>query len=479
MVAQGIDVSANPEVERIRRLFGAQRAAFNDNPNPRAPERRDALNRLRKALVAGEDRLVAALDKDFAGRSRAETRTELMAAVQGVRYLRRQVYSLMRPERRHAGMLMATTTCHVEYQPLGVVGVMVPFNYPIALAVGPLASALSAGNRVMVKMSEATPATGEAMKAILGEAFDELEVAVVLGEVDVSRAFAATPFDHLLFTGSTETGRHVMRAAAENLTPVTLELGGKSPTLLSEDVSLAMAAERIAFGKALNAGQSCIAPDYVLCPRDRVDAFVAELTRVVEGMYPGMGDNPDYGSLISDSAMARLRGYIEAAVAQGARVIEINPGGLPMEAGKRRMPFTVLTGVHADMQIMREEIFGPILPIVAYDGLDEAIQWIKDRPRPLALNLFDHSARRRRRVLDATHSGGVCVNDTISHFVAEDLPFGGIGDSGMGRHHGRDGFKTFSHHRAVLKRPRLNLARLLYAPHGGWMQRLLFRLFLR
>ena len=479
MAAEPSSIHEQHEIERMHAMFRAQRAAFEAAPMPDARSRRADLARLKDTLIAHRDAFAEAVRLDFGGRSRHETLAELLGSVQGIRYARRHLRGWMRPSRRQAGLLLATTRCRVVYQPKGVIGVIVPWNYPVFLAIGPLTCALAAGNRVMLKMSESAPATAELMRTMLADAFDEDQVGVVLGEVDAGRAFSALPFDHLLFTGSTEIGKEVMRAAAENLTPVTLELGGKSPTIIAPDVPMKMAAERICFGKALNAGQTCVAPDYVLCPEQRVDEFVREFSAAFSNMYPDLLRNEDYTSVVNEQQWSRLQAYLEEARAGGAEIIVLNPDGAAPETATRRMPIHLIRGARPEMRVMREEIFGPILPIVPYRTLDEALAYINSRPRPLAINLFDRDRKRSQRVLDATHSGGVCVNDAITHFIAEDLPVGGIGDSGMGHYHAYEGFLTFSHHKAVLSRPLINTAKVLYAPHGGWLQNLLYRLFLR
>jgi coniferyl-aldehyde dehydrogenase len=385
----------------------------------------------------------------------------------------------MKPQRRSTSLLMATTKAKVYFQPLGVVGIIAPWNYAIALSAGPLVFALAAGNRVMLKMSETTPRTAELMRHVLSEAFEERQVAVVPGEAETAREFTRLPFDHLLFTGGSDIGRMVMREAAANLTPVTLELGGKSPTLISDDVPMDLAAERICFGKALNAGQTCVAPDYVLCPEARVDEFVDAFGAALARMYPGLVRSSDYSAVVNERHYRRIKGYVDDARAKGAEVVELNPGGLSPETGSRKLPLYLVKRATARMTVMQEEIFGPVLPIVTYNHLQEAIDFINARPRPLALNLFDFNAERRARVLAETHAGGVCINDAVSHFIAEDLPFGGIGESGMGHYHGYEGFLTFSHKKDVFQRPRLNTGKVLYAPHGGWLQRLMYRIFLR
>lgn len=479
MAAEPTDIAEQQQIARMRRLFDAQRTAFMAAPMPDYPARRADLKRLKEVLIANRERFVAAVSADFGGRAGPETMAEILTVVHHINYCLRRLKRWMKPQRRGTSLLMATTKAMVYQQPLGVVGVVSPWNYPIALSAGPLVFALAAGNRVLIKMSETTPRTAELMRHVLSEAFEERQVAVVLGEVETAREFTRLPFDHLLFTGGSDIGRHVMREAAANLTPVTLELGGKSPTLISEDVPMDLAAERICFGKALNAGQTCVAPDYVLCPHGRIDEFVDAFGAVLGRMYPGLVRNSDYSAVVNERHFRRIRGYIEDARAKGAEVVELNPGGLSPEPGSRKLPLYLVKNATPQMRVMQEEVFGPVLPIVGYNHLQEAIDFINARPRPLALNLFDFNAERRRRVLEETHAGGVCINDAVSQFIAEDLPFGGVGESGMGHYHGYEGFLTFSHQKAVFQRPRLNTGRVLYAPHGGWLQRLLYRLYLR
>ena len=479
MAAEPADIAEQHEIARMRRLFDTQRTAFMAAPMPDLAARRADLKRLKEVLIANRERFVVALSADFGGRAGAETMAEILVVVHHINYCLRRLKRWMKPQRRGTSLLMATTKAMVYFQPLGVVGIVAPWNYTIALSAGPLVFALAAGNRVMIKMSETTPRTAELMRHVLSEAFEERQVAVVLGEAESAMEFTRLPFDHMLFTGGSEIGRHVMRAAAGNLTPVTLELGGKSPTLLSEDVPMGLAAERICFGKALNAGQTCVAPDYVLCPAPRVDEFVDAFGAVLGRMYPGLVRNSDYSAVVNDRHFQRIKGYVKDARARGAEVVELNPGGLSPEPGSRKLPMYLIKNATAEMLVMKEEVFGPVLPIVAYNHLQEAIDFINARPRPLALNLFDFDPERRKRVLEETHAGGVCINDAVSQFIAEDLPFGGVGESGMGHYHGYEGFLTFSHKKAVFQCPRLNTGKVLYAPHGGWLQRLLYRLFLR
>jgi coniferyl-aldehyde dehydrogenase len=479
MAAEPVEIAEQQQIARMRRLFDTQRAAFMAAPMPDLAGRRADLKRLKSVLIANRERFAATISTDFGGRAAPETMAEILTVVHHINYCRRRLGRWMKPQRRGTSLLMATTRAMVHFQPLGVVGIVAPWNYPIALSVGPLVFALAAGNRVMLKMSESVPRTAELMRHVLSEAFEERQVSVVLGELHTAQEFTRLPFNHLLFTGGSDIGRKVMREAAANLTPVTLELGGKSPTLISDDVPMSLAAERICFGKALNAGQTCVAPDYVLCPAARVDEFVDAFGAVLKRMYPGLVRNTDYSAVINERHYRRITGYIDDARAQGAEVVELNPGGLSPEPGSRKLPLYLIKNATVQLRVMQEEVFGPVLPIVAYEHLQEAIDFIAARPRPLALNLFDFNAERRARVLAETHAGGVCINDAVSQFIAEDLPFGGIGESGMGHYHGYEGFLTFSHQKAVFQRPRLNTGRVLYAPHGGWLQRMLYRLYLR
>ncbi|CRM35483.1 Coniferyl aldehyde dehydrogenase [Pseudomonas sp. 31 R 17] len=462
-------------LDHLQDLFEAQRRAYAANPMPPAAQRRQWLKALRDVLSNERQALINAISQDFSHRSADETLfAELMPSLQGIHYASKHLKGWMKPSRRAVGIAFQPASAKVIYQPLGVVGVIVPWNYPLYLAVGPLVGALAAGNRVMLKLSESTPATGELLKALLAKIFPEDLVCVVLGEAEVGMAFSTLRFDHLLFTGATSIGRHVMRAAAEHLTPVTLELGGKSPAIVSADVPLKDAAERIAFGKALNAGQTCVAPDYVLVPEDRVDGFVEAYSEAIRGFYPTLTDNPDYTAIINERQLARLNAYAKDATDKGATLIALHDQGQA-----RRMPHSLLLNVSDEMKVMQDEIFGPLLPIVPYRGIDEAFAYINQRPRPLALYYFGYNKREQDRVLHETHSGGVCLNDTLLQVAQDDLPFGGIGPSGMGHYHGREGFLTFSKAKGVLVKQRLNAAKLIYPPYGKSIQTLIQKLFIR
>ncbi|WP_426142216.1 coniferyl aldehyde dehydrogenase [Pseudomonas sp. DWP3-1-2] len=464
-----------PPPSDLDRLFTQQRSAFAANPMPTAGQRLQWLKSLRDTLSVERQALISAISSDFSHRSADETLlAELMPCLMGIDDARKHLKKWMKPARRKVGMAFQPASAKVVYQPLGVVGVIVPWNYPLFLAVGPMIGALAAGNRVMLKLSEATPTTGELLKRLFAQVFPEDLVAVVLGEAEVGIAFSKLPFDHLLFTGSTSVGRQVMRAAAENLTPVTLELGGKSPAIVSHDVPLKDAAERIAFGKTLNAGQTCVAPDYVLVPHDRIEGFIDAYKHAVLGFYPTLADNPDYTAIINQRQVARLSGYLDDAKAKGASVIALYD-----QSQERRMAFNLLLNVNDDMLVMQDEIFGPLLPIVPYTSIDQAFAYINQRPRPLALYYFGYNKAEQQRVLEQTHSGGVCLNDTLLHVAQDDLPFGGVGPSGMGHYHGREGFLTFSKAKGVFIKQRFNAARLIYPPYGKAIHRLVYRLFVR
>ncbi|BAN45992.1 coniferyl aldehyde dehydrogenase [Metapseudomonas resinovorans] len=463
------------QISQLDTTFQRQRDAFRANPMPSAEQRIQWLDSLRELIHAEQKSLIDAISQDFSNRSADETvLAEIMPSLHGIHYAAKRLKKWMKPSRRSVGMAFQPASAKVVYQPLGVVGVIVPWNYPLYLAIGPLVGALAAGNRVMIKMSESTPATSQLLKDLLARIFPEDLVAVSLGEAEVGVAFSRLPFDHLLFTGATSIGKHVMRAAAENLTPVTLELGGKSPAIVSADVPLADAAERIAFGKTLNAGQTCVAPDYVLVPEDRVEGFVEAYRQAVQGFYPKLADNPDYTAIINERQLGRLKGYLVDAEAKGARLVPLFP-----EAQGRRLPHTLVLGANDEMKLMQEEIFGPLLPIVPYRRIEDAFAYINDRPRPLALYYFGYGKAEQQRVLHETHSGGVCLNDTLLHVAQDDMPFGGVGPSGMGHYHGHEGFLTFSKAKGVFIKQRFNAAKMIYPPYGKAIQKLVFKLFVR
>ncbi len=458
-------------------LFERQKDSTRGPASDRAA-RGDALAALESLLQREGDALAEAISSDFGHRSRHETRLlEVFPSLEAIRYARRHLRDWMRPQRRSTSMWFLPGRSCVMFQPLGVVGIVVPWNYPLYLAIGPIAAALAAGNRVRVKMAESTPALGELFASLVARHFPAEQLAVVNGGPEVAQAFCALPFDHLLFTGSTSNGRHVMRAAAENLTPVTLELGGKSPAIVGRGFPVGEAARRILLGKCLNAGQTCIAPDYALVPEERVDAFVRGARAAVAALYPTLASNPDYTAVVNERQRARLNEVIGEAARSGATVVELNPAGEDL-AGSPKLAPRIVLGARDETRLMREEIFGPVLPVVPYRTLDEAIAYVNARARPLALYVFDHDSACVDRVLGETVSGGASVNETILHVAQDDLPFGGVGPSGMGRYHGREGFETFSVKKSVFRQSRFSGFRLFRPPYGARFEalaKLLFR----
>ncbi|MBP8120244.1 MAG: coniferyl aldehyde dehydrogenase [Burkholderiales bacterium] len=446
--------------------FAAARRAYESSRMPSAAERRQSLTRLEQLLVNHREAIEAAISSDFGNRSRHETQLlEVFPALGTVRDARKHVARWMKPARAWASLWFLPARTEIRPQPLGVVGIIVPWNYPVLLAVAPLAAALAAGNRVLVKMSELTPQTSALFARLVSEHFAADQVTVVTGGADVAQEFSRLPFDHLLFTGSTAVGRQVMQAAAEHLTPVTLELGGKSPAIIGPECRIDEAADKILFGKCLNAGQTCIAPDYVLLPRAQEQAFGVAAQRAVARLYPTLAGNRDYTSIINERHLARLRGYMQDAAARGASLLPLSAAGESLEGSGKIAP-TLVANVNDSMRLMQEEIFGPLLPLVPYDSLDEAIRYVNARPRPLALYYFGNFDDHIQRVLNETVAGGVSVNETLMHISQESLPFGGVGPSGMGAYHGRFGFETFSKMKPVFHQSSLNGLHLFKPPFG-------------
>lgn len=471
-------VADMPASDELDRIFKAQRAAFFKNSYAGAGQRRLHLNRLKASLLAFQDRIVRAISEDFDGRAADETLlAEIFPSLEGIHHAVKHVGRWMKPAKRKVNLAFKPGRARVIFQPLGVVGIIVPWNYPIYLSVGPLTCALAAGNRAMIKMSMSTPNTARVFQQMIAETFQEDHVAVISGSPGVGTAFAAKPWDHLCFTGSTDTGRQVMRAAAEHLTPVTLELGGKSPAIIGPGTPVNEAAERIAFGKMLNSGQTCIAPDYVLCPDQKVEAFISALKACVGEMYPRLKANSQFTSIVNARQHGRIIEILEDARLHGARVTETNPAGEDF-SDTCKMPLYVLSDVTAGMRVMQEEIFGLLLPVVPYNTLKDAVALINSRPRPLALYYFGYDRTQVDYVLKNTCSGGAVVNDVLIHCPQDDLPFGGVGASGMGRYHGKDGFINFSNEKGVLYKPRFNFTKMVYPPYGK-IHQLIYKIFFR
>ncbi len=459
--------------EQMQDVLDRQRAAYLADGVVSTEARIERIERAINVLKKHETRLVEAMSEDFGHRSEHQSLfTDIAASVGPLRHAQANVAKWRKAEKRKVGpfpLNLLGAKARVEYQPLGVVGVISPWNFPVNLTFSPLAGILAAGNRCMIKPSEYTPATSEAMRAGIAEEFDETEIAVITGGPQTGGDFSGLAFDHLLFTGATGIAKHVMRAASENLVPVTLELGGKSPVVVGRSADIDKTTDAIMAGKMMNAGQICLAPDYVFVPTERMRDFVASSERAVAKMFPTLLDNPDYTSVVNQRHFDRINSYVEEARDKGAEVVEINPAGEDFrQQPNHKIPPTLVLNPTDDMAIMQEEIFGPVMPVKTYDQLDETINFINDRDRPLGLYYFGSDGAEQERVLTHTTSGGVTVNDVVMHVAQEDLPFGGVGPSGMGSYHGHDGFKTFSHAKAIFTQSKVNVAELagLRPPFG-------------
>jgi aldehyde dehydrogenase (NAD+)/coniferyl-aldehyde dehydrogenase len=458
-------------------LLRAQKAAWLREPYPLWETRAAHLKALRRMLLEHRDALAAAMHADFGNRSKEEVLlAEFMLAKHEIDAALRHGKRWMKPQRRNVNKWLLPAHARVVPQPLGVVGIIAPWNYPVLLAVGPLISALAAGNRAMLKMSELTPRTAALFEQLIAQTFARDHVAVVNGDAELAAAFSALPFDHLLFTGSTKIGHDVMRAAANNLTPVTLELGGKSPAIIGPDARFAYAVDSIMLGKTINAGQTCVATDYVLVPRGKEAAFIERARACIARLYPDFARNRDFTSIISARHFERLQHLADEAQAAGAQLHPLTDA--PADPLTRRFAPLAVTNAPAHTSLMQEEIFGPLLPLVPYDTLDEAIAWINARPRPLSLYLYDDNPATVERVTRETIAGGMAVNETLLHLACENLPFGGVGASGMGAYHGHDGFVTFSQMKPVFTQARFNARGLITPPYGKRVNALL-RLMLR
>ena len=452
---------------RAAAILARQRAAQDKHGVPDAPLRIDRLDRCVRLLAGHRDDLCRAMSQDFGVRSAdASLLTDIVFSIAPLRHARAHVREWMKPRRRGVEMPLSLLGARAEirFEPKGVVGVIAPWNFPVYLVFAPLAGVLAAGNRAMIKPSEMTPATSDLLEKLVRLNFDEEELAVVLGGRGLGEALSRLPFDHLMFTGAARTGSAVMAAAAENLTPVTLELGGKCPVIVGRDADLDIAAARIMAGKTLNAGQACLAPDYALVPRAQVSAFVAAAKQATTAMFPRLRDNPDYSAIIDRTNFERVQSLLTGA---GGETIVINPLGETLEESRRKIAPTLIVDPPDDSAVLWEEIFGPLLPIKPYDRIEEAIAFVKARPTPLALYYFGEDGAETERVLSQARSGGVTINDVIFHIAQEDLPFGGLGASGMGRYHGYDGFLEFSHQRGVYRQIRSELIARLRPPYGA------------
>ena len=458
------------DARALQACLDQQRHAFAAEPFPTAATRRERLARLARMVRAHRSEIAQAINADMGHRAEAETRlTEIAPLLMAIRHARRHLKRWMAPRRAAVPWRLQPARARVHRQPLGVVGIIAPANYPCSLALMPAVDALAAGNRVMLKPSEQTPATSALLARLVDSSFAAEEMQVITGDADTGRAFAALPFDHLLFTGSPAVGREVARAAAEHLTPVTLELGGKAPAIVADDADLAHAARRIAFGKWLNAGRTCIAPDHVLIDAARLPAFVEALRTAVKAFYPEGSASRDYAALPGEAARTRLAQMLEQARDHGCRVIELGERWTQGEVVK--LPPTLVIDPTANLAIMQEEIFGPWLAVIGVRDFDAALARVAAGPRPLALYAFTDDPSRRRRLLAQTHSGGVVFNDTLWHYAVPALPFGGVSESGMGAYQGESGFLRFSHQRSVFLQARCSAVGLLNPPwRRAWLR---------
>ena len=469
-------ISPDPN-STLLEYFSKQRRAFRAAPYADSVERRRRLALLKQLLVDNQTELCAAIDRDFNGRSVVETQiAEFLPTIMAIDDATRHLKAWMRAQRKWLPLLFQPASAEILPQPLGVIGIIAPWNYPLLLTLGPLIGALAAGNHVLIKPSELSPEFGRLLARLIDQYFDAGLVAVVNGDVALAQNFSALPFQHLVFTGSVEVGRAVMRAASDNLTPVTLELGGKSPVVIARSMPVREAAERLVFAKCLNAGQTCVAPDYILCPDDQVSDFVQHFLSEAKRQYGDITQNDDYTAIINQAQRKRLIAYVDEAKAAGALVFVAGPSD-ELDYYGNKLPPILLTNVPEGSRLLEDEIFGPLLPIIKYHSLDEALNYINDRPQPLALYVFGYEQQLRPLFSRKTHSGALMFNEAVIHVGMPNLPFGGVGNSGMGHYHGRYGFETFSKLKPIIVKQRLSSLKLLYPPYKSWLVNLILRVF--
>jgi len=457
---------SNETIQNMHKVLELQKSLNIKEGAPSLELRSDRLDRVVSMVTKYKSEIISALQDDFGNRDPVmSAATEVDSVIGPMMHAKKNLKKWMKTEKRKAAIAplgsalsLLGAKAEIRYQPKGVVGAISPWNFPLNLALAPLAGILSAGNRVMLKPSELTPASSDLTKLMIEEYFDESEIGVFIGDPEVGAAFSGLAFDHLIFTGGTAIAKHVMKAASENLVPLTLELGGKSPVVVGKSSKIKETATRVMQGKTMNAGQICLAPDYALVPEESVNEFVQATVDVTSEMYPAMKDNDDFTSIINQRHYDRIQGYISDAKEKGAEVVEINPSNEDFsQQPHHKIPPTIILNPTEDMQVMQEEIFGPVLPVKTYKDVSETVDYINSKDRPLGLYYFGEDTKEKDFVLDNTTSGGVTVNDVISHITMEDLPFGGVGPSGMGSYHGYDGFKEFSHAKSVYKQSWLNL----------------------
>ena len=457
--------------DEMQKILGSQKRVSLTEGLVSNKLRYDRLERAVNVIKKNEEKFVDAMISDFGHRSPHQSRvSDIALSISSLRYAQKNLKRWRKSEKRSAifPLNLLGAKARVDFQPLGVIGVISPWNFPVNLTFAPLAGILSAGNRVMIKPSEYTPETSNTMAEAISEEFDIDEIAVVLGGPETGAAFSGLPFDHLLFTGSASIAKHVLSAAAKNLVPVTLELGGKSPVILGESANMDSAAGAIMAGKMMNAGQICLSPDYAFVPKNRVEEFVESSKKAVAKTYPTLLENPDYTSVINEDHFERLNSYIDEAKQKGVEVVEINPASEDFrQQPYNKIPPTLIIDPPEELKVMQNEIFGPVMPIKSYDQVEETISYVNDRPRPLGLYYFGSNSKEESSVLNRTTSGGVTVNDVVMHYLQEDLPFGGIGASGMGSYHGEDGFKRFSHAKAIYSQTKVRaVLESLRPPYG-------------
>ena len=459
----------NSTITEMKKVLDLQKQLHIQEGPPSVQLRKDRLDRCVSMVKKYQNPIILALQEDFGNRDPVmSVATEVLSAIGPLEHAKKNVSRWMKPEKRRAeiaplGPLLSLmgARARIEYQPMGTVGCISPWNFPVNLVLAPMGGILAAGNRVMVKPSEITPSTSAVMKSMFEEYFDQVEIAVFTGDAEVGAAFSSLPFDHMLFTGGTAIAKHVMKAASENLVPITLELGGKSPVIIGKDSDVGRAAIRVMQGKTMNAGQICLAPDYALVPKEKVSEFVEKSVNAVSAMYPSLKDNDDYTSIINEKHFDRIQDYLKDAKDKGAEIIEINPSEEDFSQQPHyKIPPTLVLNPTEDMKLMQEEIFGPVLPIKSYEKIEDTVDYINTKNRPLGLYYFGDNKKEQDYVLKHTTSGGVTVNDVISHITQENLPFGGVGPSGMGSYHGYDGFKEFSHAKSIYKQTKINLNKL-------------------
>ncbi|MFB2537678.1 MULTISPECIES: coniferyl aldehyde dehydrogenase [unclassified Acinetobacter] len=473
----GISIDA----KRLNEIFYQQKKAYQRHPYPNLNQRLQRLENLKKILYKYQDDFAQAISQDYGNRSIDETKIgEVLTAIENCNYYIKNLDDLMKVSKRSVATIHQPAKAWVEYQPLGVVGIIAPWNYPLFLSLSPLICTLAAGNHAIIKLSSLSKNFAKVLSKALSEAFPDDVVSVVFGET-LNDHFTHLPFDKIIFTGSGDVGKKVMRAAAENLTPVLLELGGKSPTIVHEDMPLEDAAQRIAIGKLWNAGQTCVAPDYLFLPRGKTQDFIQAYKAQVQQLYPSIADNPDYTSIVSEKHYQRLQDYLTDAKAQGAEVIDLYPEqNQALLKEKHTISPTLVRHVSPDMLLMKEEIFGPILPIMEYDDIDDVIMFINARPHPLALYYFDFDNKDVAEYIRRnTHSGHFGWNQVLTHVAQEDLPFGGVGASGMGKYHGEEGFYSLSHARSVMSYSKFYALKYIAPPFSRKIHEIVYKTLLR